>query len=81
MKVKVTDLHAKVLDGVQKLGYEGPDGETISEVLLYAQLRGNNQGITKIATGGVPKAQDVEDGWTCGDFADMRDFRIVQVQQ
>jgi LDH2 family malate/lactate/ureidoglycolate dehydrogenase len=61
MKVKVTDLHAKVLDGVQKLGYEGPDGETISEVLLYAQLRGNNQGITKIATGGVPKAQDVEE--------------------
>ena len=61
MKIKVTDLRAKVLAGVQKLGYEESDVQTISEVLLYAQLRGNNQGITKIATGGVPKASDVEE--------------------
>jgi LDH2 family malate/lactate/ureidoglycolate dehydrogenase len=29
-------------------------------VLLYAQLRGNNQGIAKIATGGVPKADTIK---------------------
>jgi len=60
MNVKVTDLRAKVQSGVEKLGYTGEDAKIISDVLLYAQLRGNNQGITKIATGGVPKAQDVK---------------------
>lgn len=60
MKVKVTDLRDKVNAGVKKLGYEGEDAQIIADVLMYAQLRGNNQGIAKIATGGVPKASDVE---------------------
>ncbi len=60
MIVKVEELKAKVLAGVSKLGYRGDDARVISEVLLYAQLRGNNQGITKIATGGVPKAADLQ---------------------
>jgi LDH2 family malate/lactate/ureidoglycolate dehydrogenase len=60
MKVALQELKDKVLKGVEKLGYEGQDAQTIAEVLLYAQLRGNNQGITKIATGGVPKSTDVE---------------------
>lgn len=60
MKVRVDDLRAKALAGVHKLGYEGDDAQTITDVLMYAQLRGNNQGITKIATDGVPKATDVE---------------------
>ena len=61
MKVKLQDLRDKVLSGVTKLGYEGEDAQIISDTLLYAQLRGNNQGITKIATGGVPKAEAVEE--------------------
>lgn len=61
MKVKVSELREKVLVGVSKLGYTGDDAQTIADVLLYAQMRGNNQGITKIATGGVPKAEDVEE--------------------
>ena len=61
MRVKVDDLRTNVLAGVSKLGYSGEEAKTISDVLLYAQLRGNNQGITKIATGGVPKATDVEE--------------------
>ena len=61
MQVTVDDLKAKVLAGVHKLGYEGEDGQIIAEVLLYAQLRGNNQGITKIATGGVPKATELHE--------------------
>lgn len=59
MKVKVTELTAKVNKGLEKLGYKGDDLKTISEVLMYAQLRDNNQGITKIATGGVPKASEL----------------------
>lgn len=61
MKISVNELKEKVLGGVKKLGYNGEDARVISEVLLYAQLRGNNQGITKIATGGVPKASDVSE--------------------
>lgn len=60
MQVKIEALKDKVLAGVRKLGYEGEEAQVITDVLLYAQLRGNNQGITKIATGGVPKAGDVE---------------------
>jgi len=60
MKVKVTELKENVLAGVSKLGYTGEDAKVIADVLLYAQMRGNNQGITKIATGGVPKTEDVQ---------------------
>jgi LDH2 family malate/lactate/ureidoglycolate dehydrogenase len=61
MIVKLTDLREKVIVGVEKLGYQNDDAKTIANVLLYAQLRGNNQGITKIATGGVPKAGDLQE--------------------
>jgi LDH2 family malate/lactate/ureidoglycolate dehydrogenase len=61
MKVALSELRDKVVMGVNKLGYNEQDAKTISDVLLYAQLRGNNQGITKIATGGVPKANEIEE--------------------
>jgi len=61
MKVKVSELREKVLAGVIKLGYKDDEAKIITDVLLYAQLRGNNQGITKIATGGVPKADELEE--------------------
>jgi LDH2 family malate/lactate/ureidoglycolate dehydrogenase len=60
MKVATSELKQKVLVGVNKLGYKGEDAQIIADVLLYAQLRGNNQGITKIATGGVPKASELQ---------------------
>ncbi len=61
MKISVDELRSKVTLGVEKLGYSGDDATAIRDVLLYAEMRGNNQGITKIATGGVPKASDVEE--------------------
>lgn len=61
MKVQLSELKEKVNKGVEKLGYKGEDAQIISDVLMYAQMRGNNQGITKIATGGVPKASEVEE--------------------
>lgn len=60
MKIRLTDLRDKVNAGIQKLGYDGEDAKIIADTLLYAQLRGNNQGIAKLATGGVPKAIDIE---------------------
>lgn len=61
MKVTITDLQNKVSEGVVLLGYEGEVAKAIVDTLLYAEMRGNNQGITKIATGGVPKANEVEE--------------------
>lgn len=58
-------MREKVLIGVKKLGYEKEDAQIIGDVLMYAQLRGNNQGITKIATGGVPQAKDIEPPSSC----------------
>lgn len=61
MKVKVAELREKVTTGVHKLGYIGEDAEAIVDTLLYAEMRGNNQGIPKIATGGVPPASEIEE--------------------
>ncbi|NQV89710.1 MAG: Ldh family oxidoreductase [Parcubacteria group bacterium] len=61
MKLKINELKEKVSSGVQKLGYTGEDAQAIIDTLLYAEMRGNNQGIPKIATGGVPKASEVEE--------------------
>lgn len=61
MKVRLEELREKVAAGVQKLGYDGEDAHAIVETLLYAEMRGNNQGIPKIATGGVPMASEVEE--------------------
>jgi LDH2 family malate/lactate/ureidoglycolate dehydrogenase len=60
MKITLTELNDKVMAGVAKLGYEGEDAQIIRDTLLYAQLRGNNQGIAKLATGGVPQASETE---------------------
>lgn len=61
MRVNINELKESVIKGVAQLGYEADDAQVIADVLLYAQLRGNNQGIAKIATGGVPKVTDVEE--------------------
>lgn len=61
MQVKISDLKEKVIAGVRKLGYVGEDAQAIVDTLIYAEMRGNNQGIPKIATGGVPKASEVEE--------------------
>ncbi len=61
MIVKVEELKQNVEAGVNKLGYTGEDAQAIVDTLLYAEMRGNNQGITKIATGGIPKADDVQE--------------------
>lgn len=61
MNIKFLDLKEKVSQGVKKLGYTGEDAQVIIDTLLYAEMRGNNQGIPKIATGGVPKYEDNEE--------------------
>ena len=59
-RVELQELNDKVMSGVVSLGYSQKDAQIISDVLLYAQMRGNNQGVVKIATGGIPKATELE---------------------
>lgn len=61
MKIKVSELQDKVSAGVYKLGYVGEDAQIITDTLLYSEMRGNNQGIAKIATGGVPPVSEIEE--------------------
>jgi LDH2 family malate/lactate/ureidoglycolate dehydrogenase len=60
MRVQVSDLLAKIEAGVGLLGYTETDAATITNVLLYAQLHGNNQILTNLFTGGVPKAASLQ---------------------
>lgn len=61
MLVDLNELEVAVRAGIDRLGYSGEAAEAILQALMYAEKRGNNQGIVKIATGGVPHASEVEE--------------------
>jgi L-2-hydroxycarboxylate dehydrogenase (NAD+) len=48
MKIKVSELKKMVEVILKKYNYDQTEIEIISSVLMYAQLRGNNQGIVKL---------------------------------
>jgi len=56
MKVQLTDLNVLINKALLRYGYTQEEAVIISEVLLYAQLRGNNQGIVKLIGKGIPKS-------------------------
>lgn len=55
MQIKVSKLTMLVKKSLKKQGYLPKEVKIISEVLMYAQLRGNNQGIVKLIGAGIPK--------------------------
>jgi len=54
MKVAVAELRALTSLALARLGYTSEDASLIREALLYAELRGNNQGLIKIGTNAIP---------------------------
>lgn len=58
MKIKLTDLKKLTEKALLKYGYTAEESAVIKQVLLYAQMRGNNQGIVKLIGKGIPKAKD-----------------------
>lgn len=58
MEIKTSDLSELVSKALNNQGYDSSETETIKEVLLYAQLRGNNQGVVKLIGKGIPKRQN-----------------------
>lgn len=58
MRVPLDELR-KMTDGALRFyGYDAGECQVLSEVLLYAQLRGNNQGIIKLIGAGIPRDPD-----------------------
>lgn len=55
MQVNLEHLRQTTLKVLARSGYPPEEAQIILEVLLYAQLRGNNQGIVKLIGAGMPR--------------------------
>ena len=54
MKVGIEMLRDVARRAIAKQGYEAADTEIILEIIMYAQLRGNNQNVIKLLGPGMP---------------------------
>lgn len=59
MKITLLELKKLVEKSLVKYGYDQKEIAIISGILLYAQLRGNNQGVVKLIGNGIPKTVDL----------------------
>jgi LDH2 family malate/lactate/ureidoglycolate dehydrogenase len=55
MKISISELETLTARAVRSYGYSEEEVRVISDVLLYAQLRGNNQGVVKLIGKGIPR--------------------------
>ena len=55
MKIKINELMVLGQKAVKSFGYSDSETQMILDVLMYAQLRGNNQGLVKLIGQGIPK--------------------------
>jgi len=55
MKISIRELEELTNKAVKSYGYRDDEVRIISEVLLYAQLRDNNQGVVKLIGKGIPR--------------------------
>jgi LDH2 family malate/lactate/ureidoglycolate dehydrogenase len=55
MKIPLKELEDLTRKAVRNYGYRQDEIDVISDVLLYAQLRDNNQGVVKLIDKGIPR--------------------------
>lgn len=55
MKIKLAELESITHQAILKYGYTEEEASIIQKILLYAQLRGNNQGVVKLIGKGIPR--------------------------
>lgn len=60
MKIKLNELEELSKKALLKYGYTDEESDKILGLLMYAQLRGNNQGIVKLIGRGIPKNKDAK---------------------
>ena len=58
MKISTEELNRLTVNALRNQGYDAREIEIIRRILLYAQLRGNNQGVVKLIGKGMPKNRD-----------------------
>lgn len=58
MKIDLKELEDLTTKALKNYGYDDYETSTIRDMLLYAQLRGNNQGVVKLIGKGIPKNKD-----------------------
>ncbi|XRB19274.1 cysteine-S-conjugate beta-lyase [Pseudoscourfieldia marina] len=56
--VDMQELRDTALDAIRTIGYSANDAAVLLDVMMYAQMRGNNQGIIKITTNGLARNED-----------------------
>ena len=61
MKITLKELEDLTTKALKNYGYDDGETATIREMLLYAQLRGNNQGVVKLIGKGIPRNMDAGD--------------------
>ncbi len=61
MNISVQDLTKLCQKAITKYGYTDEEVTIILEMLMYAQLRGNDQGIVKLIGAGIPKNKKSQD--------------------
>ena len=55
MKISIAELSDLTTKAIAGFGYNEAETAAIREILLYAQLRGNNQGVAKLIGKGIPR--------------------------
>jgi len=55
MQISIKELDELTSKSVRSFGYRPDEVQIIREVLLYAQLRNNNQGVVKLIGSGIPR--------------------------
>lgn len=60
MKISLEELNALSEKALLKYGYSEEEAEIILDMLMYAQLRGNDQGIVKLIGQGIPKHEKAQ---------------------
>lgn len=60
MKIQLAELKTLSLNALKKYGYSDEESAVILDLLMYAQLRGNNQGIVKLIGKGIPKSDKAQ---------------------
>ena len=58
MKISLDELKDLTTKALKSYGYNNEEISVISDILIYAQLRGNNQGVVKLIGQGIPKNPD-----------------------
>jgi LDH2 family malate/lactate/ureidoglycolate dehydrogenase len=55
MKISIKELEELTRKAVKNYGYSDKEVQVIADVMLYAQMRDNNQGVVKLIDKGIPK--------------------------